>query len=96
MLATGALSVLSLTVMFPFEPDVPETMLSREPVASVSTLALMPAPDELMADANPASELSLESQAARGGRLPMHRNLRRRPKPDAQNGSLATTQLPAP
>jgi hypothetical protein len=48
---------------FPAAPDVPETRLSREPVASVNTLALTPTPDELMAAASPARVLSEEFSA---------------------------------
>ena len=45
----------ALTVMSPVAPDVPETRLSREPEESVSTLAVMPTPEELIAAASPAS-----------------------------------------
>ena len=47
----------ALTVIFPPAPEVPDTRLNREPEESVSTLATMPTPDELMADASPASVL---------------------------------------
>ena len=46
---------LALTVMFPLAPEVPETRLRREPVASVSTLAVTPAFEALMAAARPES-----------------------------------------
>ena len=52
-----------LTRMFPSAPEVPETRLTREPEESVSTLAVIPTPDELMADAKPASVLSDEFSA---------------------------------
>jgi hypothetical protein len=47
--------------MSPSEPDVPEIKLSREPEESVSTLAVTPIPDELIAEANPESVSSVES-----------------------------------
>jgi len=51
----------ALIAMFPPAPDVPDTRLNREPVASVSTLAVIPAPDALIADASPESVFSDES-----------------------------------
>ena len=48
---------LALTTMLPPAPEVPETRLSREPDASVSTLAVTPAPEALMAAARPESVL---------------------------------------
>src|SRR6202041_1826358 len=61
---------LELTVIFPFAPDVPETRLKRDPEASVSTLAVMPAPEELMAAASPESVLSDEILMVCAGPLP--------------------------
>ncbi len=46
--------------MLPLAPEVAETRLRREPVASVSTLAVMPTPEELMAEARPERVLSEE------------------------------------
>src|SRR5215469_1416249 len=57
---TFAVRLLPVIAMFPFAPDVPDTRLNRDPVASVSTLAEMPTPDELIAAASPASVLLLE------------------------------------
>jgi len=51
---------LLLTVMFPAAPDVPDTRLRIDPDASVSTLAVMPTPDELIDAARPVSVLSDE------------------------------------
>ena len=60
VLLAAALSELSLTTMFPPVPEVPDTRLRREPVASVSTLAVMPTPEALMAEARPARVSSEE------------------------------------
>jgi hypothetical protein len=49
-----------LMVMFPLAPDVPDTRLSRDPEESVSTLAVIPTPDELIAEASPDSVLFVE------------------------------------
>jgi hypothetical protein len=59
LLAAAAIE-LAVTAMLPLAPEVPETRLSREPLASVSTLAEMPRPEELMVEARPASVLSEE------------------------------------
>jgi hypothetical protein len=46
-----------LIAISPAAPEVLETRLSRDPDESVSTLAVTPAPDALMAEASPASVL---------------------------------------
>ncbi len=43
---------LAAIEMLPLAPEVPETMLSREPLESVSTDAVTPAPEELIAEAS--------------------------------------------
>jgi hypothetical protein len=50
-----------LIAISPAAPEVFETRLSRDPFESVSTLAVTPAPEELIAEAKPASVLSEES-----------------------------------
>ena len=52
--------VLSLTVIFPSAPEVPETRLKREPDESLSTEAVMPTPEALIVEANSESVLSVE------------------------------------
>jgi hypothetical protein len=59
VLAAAAIE-FALTDMFPSAPDVPETRLNRDPVASVNTLASIPAAEELIAAASPARVLSEE------------------------------------
>ncbi len=54
---------MPLTERFPPAPDLPETRLSREPLASVNTLAVTPTADALIAAARPLRVLSEEFSA---------------------------------
>ena len=47
-----------VTTMLPVVPEVPETRLRRDPLASVNTLAVIPTEDELMAAASSVRFLS--------------------------------------
>ena len=55
-------TIEELMVRLPAAPEVPDTMLSREPEESFSTPAVTPAPEELMAATRPASVLFEESR----------------------------------